>query len=353
MAKWHYYNENREKIGPITGTQLKQLVREGAIMPSTFVEDPSGRTGLAKDVRGLTFTETVRPEPSPLNIPPLFTPSAPVVSVPPAATKQTFCTNCGNPVSEQAVACVSCGAKPTGHKKFCHHCGVALNPEQVICVMCGTTVSVFFDAGVKANEIVAVAMTNLKSAFQETKSVFTDSFRTDSNAMNNPHNTYLIVFLICYAVGILLCIGGFVQVRYSEPTAAEVMMTLGGQIKNEQELIPRRLITSPVLMVGIISLIVGVSGFAFCCASVVFKGVAAQPVIPNYLIIWSIILLLCGVWVVGIPGVIFSVLCKKDLKSGNHVAADKKAKIALWCNVAGQALYLICVGLLLIVYLHI
>jgi len=57
------------------------------------------------------------------------------------STNDRFCTNCGNPISEQAVACMSCGAKPDGHKKFCRHCGVALNPEQVVCVKCGTGIT--------------------------------------------------------------------------------------------------------------------------------------------------------------------------------------------------------------------
>jgi len=48
-----------------------------------------------------------------------------------------FCTNCGNPVSAQAATCLSCGARPAGHRKFCRHCGVALNPEHVICIKCG------------------------------------------------------------------------------------------------------------------------------------------------------------------------------------------------------------------------
>jgi len=52
-----------------------------------------------------------------------------------------FCTNCGKPISEHAVACMSCGAKPVGHKRFCRHCGIALNPEQVICIKCGAGIS--------------------------------------------------------------------------------------------------------------------------------------------------------------------------------------------------------------------
>lgn len=60
--------------------------------------------------------------------------------IPMPAPKEMFCTNCGNATSEQAVACMSCGAKPIGHKKFCRQCGVALNPEQVVCVKCGAKI---------------------------------------------------------------------------------------------------------------------------------------------------------------------------------------------------------------------
>jgi hypothetical protein len=44
-------------------------------------------------------------------------------------------------VSEQTFACLSCGARPAGHRKFCRYCGVALNPEQVICVKCGAGIA--------------------------------------------------------------------------------------------------------------------------------------------------------------------------------------------------------------------
>ena len=60
--------------------------------------------------------------------------------LPPPVTKEFFCTNCGNSVSEHAVACMSCGAKPTGHKKFCRQCAATLNPEQVICTTCGVAI---------------------------------------------------------------------------------------------------------------------------------------------------------------------------------------------------------------------
>jgi hypothetical protein len=53
-----------------------------------------------------------------------------------------FCTECGSPISAQAVACMSCGVmNPVGHKKFCRQCGVALNPAQVVCVKCGASLA--------------------------------------------------------------------------------------------------------------------------------------------------------------------------------------------------------------------
>lgn len=81
MAKWHYYNENNEKIGPIRGRDLKQLARQGTVMPETRVEDENGKIALAKHVTGLTFLETTQPgaepsESSSITLPP------PAVSTP-------------------------------------------------------------------------------------------------------------------------------------------------------------------------------------------------------------------------------------------------------------------------------
>ena len=91
MTDWYYYTENREKIGPIEGKVLKQLARQSIITPETFIEDPTGRTGLAKDVKGLIFLETALPEPtlsvkSNLFITPVpqTVPIPPVVAQPPS-----------------------------------------------------------------------------------------------------------------------------------------------------------------------------------------------------------------------------------------------------------------------------
>jgi len=140
MANWYYYNDKREKIGPFEGKVLKQLAQQGIVTPETFIEDPTGRTGLAKNVKGLKFTDTspVSENPSTIAVP--LPPNQPIpVSSP--VPKQFFCTNCGNTVAEMAEACMACGAEPTEHKKFCRQCGVALNPEQVVCIKCGTKIT--------------------------------------------------------------------------------------------------------------------------------------------------------------------------------------------------------------------
>ncbi|MGL4942514.1 MAG: double zinc ribbon domain-containing protein [Thermoguttaceae bacterium] len=126
MANYFYTDANGTKRGPITNQQLKALASQGVIQPTTMVETESGKQGVAGKIAGLTFGEPVGPK---------YTP------VPPPTPKQLYCTNCGNATSDQAVACMACGAKPIGHKKFCRQCGVALNPEQVVCVKCGASVA--------------------------------------------------------------------------------------------------------------------------------------------------------------------------------------------------------------------
>ena len=74
MAKWHYYNDSGERIGPIRGRQLIQFAKQGIITPETFIENESGQVAPAKNAKGLTFSESVQPvlEPNP------FTASMPV-----------------------------------------------------------------------------------------------------------------------------------------------------------------------------------------------------------------------------------------------------------------------------------
>ena len=125
MPNFFYTDANGTKQGPLTPQQLQALINRGTIVAATPLETDSGHTGLAGQIPDLIFPSTTE---SPFALP---------VQAP--APVNLFCTNCGNSVSEQAVACMSCGARPTGHKKFCRQCGVALNPEQVVCIKCGAS----------------------------------------------------------------------------------------------------------------------------------------------------------------------------------------------------------------------
>ena len=196
---WHYFNDSKEKIGPLTSRELKQLVLEGTVVRETFVEDPNGRTGLAKDVKGLKF-----PEPPPEQTPPEaddlyiatpvpIIPTSPQAAPAPLPTANLFCTNCGNSIGAQAVACMSCGARPAGHKKFCRQCGVALNPEQVVCIKCGT--------GLTGGIGMGGTMANIMSAFQSTGGA-----GAPSHALSRKLNIYFMVFWICMAGGVAMMV---------------------------------------------------------------------------------------------------------------------------------------------------
>jgi|GEM_PF-1255059 len=52
---WWYYDSNGDKQGPVTGGQLKWLAKNGKIFPGTMIETETGKTALAKKVKGLTF----------------------------------------------------------------------------------------------------------------------------------------------------------------------------------------------------------------------------------------------------------------------------------------------------------
>ena len=143
MAKWFYYNESGEKI-EVTGTRLKELAKAGILTPETMVETSEGRTAYAKDVKGLTFSET---------------------SIQSVSSRST-CANCGLSISETADVCSVCGtasgfadAAPNDtatHEKpvqpppvieqsapqnvFCQRCGENVSPEQIACLTCGTEI---------------------------------------------------------------------------------------------------------------------------------------------------------------------------------------------------------------------
>ena len=77
MANWYYYNKIGEKVGPITSTTLKLLARQGIVTPETVVENNTGRSAIAGEVRGLTFPESSAPPTAPdiPKTPPVVSPS--------------------------------------------------------------------------------------------------------------------------------------------------------------------------------------------------------------------------------------------------------------------------------------
>ncbi len=149
QTRYYYTDAVGRRQGPVSEQELKNLITQGVINPRTQIETGNGHKRAAGQIHGL-FVDT----PSPFVLPTqakqksaTASPSSPStfiiktdepVSARPPTPKQLYCTNCGKLISEQAVACMSCGAKPTVHKKFCRQCGVGLNPEQVVCVKCGS-----------------------------------------------------------------------------------------------------------------------------------------------------------------------------------------------------------------------
>jgi len=128
---FYYTDANGQQQGPFNLQELQELADQEIIMPDTLLRTDNGRQGKARQIPGLKFS-TIAP-------PPPFQ-TAQTTPAPVPVPKQLFCTNCGNSVSEQAVACMSCGAKPVGHRKFCRQCAAALNPEQIVCIQCGAAV---------------------------------------------------------------------------------------------------------------------------------------------------------------------------------------------------------------------
>jgi hypothetical protein len=116
-TQYIYIDTNGQKQGPVSKKELQKLALEGIIEPNTPVQASTGHKGVAGQLPDMLFK-----------------------GVSPSEQKQVFCTNCGNAVAKNAVACMLCGAKPAGHRKFCQSCGAGVNPEQVVCTKCGAEI---------------------------------------------------------------------------------------------------------------------------------------------------------------------------------------------------------------------
>ena len=62
MANWYYFNENGNRVGPVTSRELKGLAANGTITPGTAIETEDGKTVLAKKIKGLVFADASKPE---------------------------------------------------------------------------------------------------------------------------------------------------------------------------------------------------------------------------------------------------------------------------------------------------
>ena len=63
MSNWYYYNDDDEKVGPISSTVLKELTRQGLVKRETKIENTNGRSALAGSINGLTFPDPTPPKP--------------------------------------------------------------------------------------------------------------------------------------------------------------------------------------------------------------------------------------------------------------------------------------------------
>ena len=149
---YFYYDQANQKQGPVSEQQLNELAVKGVIGLHTPLETEGGHKGVAGQIPGL-FPAT----------------SQSARAIPPYP--QVFCTNCGSPVFAQAVGCMSCGVKPTGHKKFCRYCGAALGelvPGQVICTKCGASLATGYMGGAKRviQSFVSTSVGKITSVFK-------------------------------------------------------------------------------------------------------------------------------------------------------------------------------------------
>jgi len=67
-----------------------------------------------------------------------------------------FCRNCGKPVADQAIMCVSCGCPPRNGTNFCHNCGNASAPNAAVCVRCGVALAAPVTAGPKSKLVAGI-----------------------------------------------------------------------------------------------------------------------------------------------------------------------------------------------------
>ncbi|MEX6688179.1 zinc ribbon domain-containing protein [Danxiaibacter flavus] len=79
-----------------------------------------------------------------------------------------YCRNCGNEVSDKAIACPKCGVNPRTEKSFCPSCGSPTASNQVMCTKCNAALSTpafSFDASALQKIDINAALKNKSILF--------------------------------------------------------------------------------------------------------------------------------------------------------------------------------------------
>lgn len=222
---WHYSVDGRK--GQSTLKNVVAWIQKGHLGPDTLV----WTEGMDK---WLPLKETELAQYLPAS-PQKGTSSNPKMA-PSAPPKQLFCTHCGNSISEQAVACLSCGAKPTGHKKFCRQCGVAVNPEQIVCTQCGAAIKTGYaqtvdnmSAMIKSG-LDHVSSTKVKSGMDYVSSTKTAGF-FDLGFTRFITNTWIsVIWVFEIAIVFLYYIIAVLYASYVTFSIPPVQMSFPGKI---------------------------------------------------------------------------------------------------------------------------
>jgi molecular chaperone GrpE (heat shock protein) len=62
MANFYYIDADAQREGPCTGDQIQQLVQQGIITQDTLIENETGQSSFARNVKNLVFPESTQPE---------------------------------------------------------------------------------------------------------------------------------------------------------------------------------------------------------------------------------------------------------------------------------------------------
>lgn len=134
-----------------------------------------------------------------------------------------YCKNCGEAyATEEAVMCVKCGVAKGKGNSYCHNCGKPVSPEATVCLSCGVANKPASADGAKSKMAAGLL------------GIFLGAFGV--------HNFYLgytkkaVIQLVCTIVGLVLScivIGAFVVLGIQIWGLVEGIMILTGKIAED------------------------------------------------------------------------------------------------------------------------